>query len=126
MKITDKKVVFEGRYLRLVEKNIANRRGESFLWETIERKNVHGWGGVVIIALTKDRELILENNLLKNNGVLVVEHEKDLKLNESYDKLRLVRHKIYGVSAISVFSFITRSRQCLDPTTNLSLPGSTG
>ena len=62
MEITDKKIIFEGRYLRLVEKNVVNRRGENFFWETIERKNVYGWGGVVIIALTKDRELILENN----------------------------------------------------------------
>ena len=62
MEITNKKVVFEGRYLRLVEKAVVNKHGENFFWETIERKNIHGWGGVVIVALTKDRELIFEKN----------------------------------------------------------------
>jgi len=62
MEITDKKVVFEGRYLRVAEKNVVNRQGENFFWETIERKNIYGEGAVVIIGLTRDRELILENN----------------------------------------------------------------
>ena len=62
MRVTGKKTVFEGRYLRIVEKVVHSKDGENRAWETIERTNVHGSGAVVVIALTKDGDLLFEKN----------------------------------------------------------------
>lgn len=62
MKVTGRKTVFEGRYLRILEKTIIRDGGQERLWEAVERKNVHAGGAVVIIAVTRDGELLFEKN----------------------------------------------------------------
>jgi ADP-ribose pyrophosphatase len=62
MKVTDRKTVFEGRFLRVVEKYLTGNDGKRSIWETVERRNVEGRGAVVIIALTREGELIFEKN----------------------------------------------------------------
>jgi ADP-ribose pyrophosphatase len=62
MRVTGKHVVHEGRFLRMVEKSVLKVDGSLMLWETVERKNVHGHGAVVIIAVTRERELLFEKN----------------------------------------------------------------
>jgi len=62
MKITKKENVFDGHYLGVVNKHFKTDIGQEGFWETIERKNVYNKGAVVIVALTKKRELILERN----------------------------------------------------------------
>ena len=62
MKITKKDVVFDGEYLRLVRKHLETGSREQDIWETVERKNVYNKGAVVIIASTKERELVPERN----------------------------------------------------------------
>lgn len=60
MQVIDKKTVFEERFLRMVDKDIIDSDGNRRIWETVERKNVEGRGAVVIIAITRDGELIFE------------------------------------------------------------------
>ena len=62
MQVVKKETVFEGDHLRLVRKHLRTSRGERGIWETVERRNIYNSGAVVIIALTKDREVILERN----------------------------------------------------------------
>jgi ADP-ribose pyrophosphatase len=62
MQVVKKETIFEGDHLRLVRKHLRTIRGEKGIWETVERKNIYNGGAVVIIALTKDREVILERN----------------------------------------------------------------
>ncbi len=62
MRVTGKKTVFEGRFVRVVEKSVITTSGKHRTWEAVERTNVHGSGAVVIIALTKDGELLFEKN----------------------------------------------------------------
>lgn len=62
MRVTGRRTVFEGRFFRIVEKVIDSGKGENLAWETVERTNVHGSGAVVIIALTKDGDLLFEKN----------------------------------------------------------------
>jgi len=62
MRIIKKEPVFEGDHLRLVNKYFQTDAGEKGIWETVERKNIHGRGAVVVIALTKNQEVILERN----------------------------------------------------------------
>lgn len=62
MKITKRDILFEGKYLRFVRKDAETDTGGKFAWETIERVNVYGKGAVVITALTREKELILERN----------------------------------------------------------------
>ncbi len=62
MKITKKETLFDGNYLGVVRKHFITETGQECFWETIERKNIYNGGAVVIVALTKKRELILERN----------------------------------------------------------------
>ena len=62
MKVTDRKVIHEGRFVRLVEKRVVNSQGRHGTWEIVERTNIHGNGAVVIVALTEDGELLFEKN----------------------------------------------------------------
>lgn len=62
MRITKREVVFEGKYLQVVRKEFDTDMGEGGTWETVERKNIYGRGAVVIVALTKDRKVVLERN----------------------------------------------------------------
>jgi ADP-ribose pyrophosphatase len=62
MIVTKKDVVFEGNYLRVVEKSFKTQSGEKHIWETVERTTIGSRGAVVVIALTKEREVILERN----------------------------------------------------------------
>ncbi len=62
MRVTGKKTVYEGRYLRIVEKTVTTRDGKTHPWEAVERTNVHGSGAVVIVALTKGGDLLFEKN----------------------------------------------------------------
>jgi 8-oxo-dGTP pyrophosphatase MutT (NUDIX family) len=62
MKITRRELAFEGKYLRIVNKYFRTKAGKEGTWETVTRTNVYNRGAVVIVALTKERELILERN----------------------------------------------------------------
>ena len=62
MEITKKEIVFEGEHLRFVNKHFKTGSIVEGIWETIERKNIYNNGAVVIVALTRERELILERN----------------------------------------------------------------
>ncbi|MCD6130095.1 MAG: NUDIX hydrolase [Deltaproteobacteria bacterium] len=62
MEAIEKKIVYEGKYLKMVNKYFKTGQGKQHVWETVERKNIYGEGAVVIVALTKNREIILEKN----------------------------------------------------------------
>jgi len=62
MKVMKRDTAFEGDYLRVVNKHTMAENGHVTIWETIERTNVYNRGVVVIIALTRDGEIILERN----------------------------------------------------------------
>ncbi len=62
MRVIKKDVVFEGNYLRMVEKSFETRLGEKHIWETVERTTIGARGAIVVVALTKEREVILERN----------------------------------------------------------------
>jgi ADP-ribose pyrophosphatase len=60
MRITGQETVYTGKFLRIVNKHYKN--GENIgIWETVERVNVEK-GAVVVVAITKNNELILERN----------------------------------------------------------------
>jgi len=60
MRITHQETVYTGKFLRLVVKHFENGK-DTGIWETVERVNVEK-GAVVVIAITKKKELILERN----------------------------------------------------------------
>lgn len=53
--------------------------------------------GYVMEAL----ELLLERDLLRESGIVAIEHERDLKLEDMRD-LSLINYKTYGDTALSV------------------------
>jgi len=73
MRVTKKDVLFEGNYLRMVEKTFETRLGEKHIWETVERTTIGTRGAVVVIALTKEREVILERSWRASSESLVIQ-----------------------------------------------------
>ena len=62
MKIIGRRTVIEGKHLKFVEKDFRTNSGKNGIWETVERKNIYHKGAVIIVALTKKKQLILEKN----------------------------------------------------------------
>ncbi len=62
MRISSKKTVYQGHFLRMVEKTVVSNSGKKGIWESVERTNTEGRGAVIIVAVTKEGDLILEKN----------------------------------------------------------------
>jgi ADP-ribose pyrophosphatase len=63
MRIRKKENIFTGNYLRFITKNFTTENGHDGLWESVERTNVTSEiGAVVVVPLTKNKELIFEKN----------------------------------------------------------------
>ncbi len=59
MKIIETKTVFQGKYLKVKESHFISESGIKGVWEYIEKKPAIPF--VTIFALTKDKEVLLEN-----------------------------------------------------------------
>jgi len=55
MKIINRRTVYKGKYLKVIEKKFLTKTGQKGTWECVERK-----GGVLVFPLTKKKEVILE------------------------------------------------------------------
>lgn len=58
MKITNKKIAWEGKFIRIWEKDFVVKNGTKGTWEVVQRKT-HG-KVAIIFALTPEKEVILE------------------------------------------------------------------
>lgn len=60
MEITRRETVYEGKYLRMVNKTTVTVQKQEVIWETIERTNIFDNRVVVVVALTGDNEFVME------------------------------------------------------------------
>lgn len=60
MKITKRETVFDGKYLKVKRKHFTTKTGKKGVWEMAERKRLYTGRVVIIFALTKKKEVILE------------------------------------------------------------------
>jgi len=65
MRIINREPAFKGNYLCILNKYYITDAGKEGVWETVERTNIYHSGAVVIIAVTKDGELILERKNIR-------------------------------------------------------------
>jgi ADP-ribose pyrophosphatase YjhB (NUDIX family) len=61
MEILKKEVAWEGKFVRVVKKYFKTKSGKEGLWEAVERKGLYK-RIVIIFAVTKDKEVVLETN----------------------------------------------------------------
>lgn len=94
MKIIKKETVFEGEHLKFVRKHFKTSRGEEGIWETIERKGIHNNGAVVIVALTRERELILERNWRAPLESFVIQFPAGLSDKEGESEEEVARREL--------------------------------
>jgi ADP-ribose pyrophosphatase len=94
MKITKREVVFEGVYLSLLKKYFKTDRGKEGVWETVERRNIHGRGAVVIIPLTRGKELILERNWRTPSESFVIQFPAGLTDKEGENEEETARREL--------------------------------
>jgi ADP-ribose pyrophosphatase len=110
MKIMKKETVFEGDHLKFVRKHFSTSSGEKGAWETIERKNIYNRGAVVIIALTEERELILERNWRAPLESFVIQFPAGLCDKEGENEEEVARRELLeetGYRAGKLISIIT-------------------
>ena len=73
MKRTKRETVYKGKFIKIVDKHFETEDGKKGIWETVER-NMPQKKAVVIFALTKDKEVILE----KIYRIPLIEIKQDL------------------------------------------------
>ncbi len=61
MEITKEETIFEGQYLKFKRKYFKDKDGKERIWEYVKRNGISSTF-VVIFALTKNKEVILEKN----------------------------------------------------------------
>lgn len=61
MKITKRETVYKGKFIKIVAKHFERENGRKGIWETLERI-IPQKKAVVVFALTKDKEVILEKS----------------------------------------------------------------
>jgi ADP-ribose pyrophosphatase len=120
MELIKKETVFEGNYLRFVKKHFKTGTGEH-TWEIIERKNVYSRGAVVIIALTRERELILERNWRAPLESFVIqfpaglidkegESEEEVARRELLEETGYKAEKLIPITAVPLCPALTTTR----------------
>ena len=62
MKIIKSVPVYEGKFIRVLNKHFLADNGKEIVWETVERTNIHNKGAVVIVAITAQGEMLFERN----------------------------------------------------------------
>lgn len=60
MKILKRETVFNGKFLKVKKKYFESKTGKKGVWEVVERKRLYTGRVVIIFALTKNKEVILE------------------------------------------------------------------
>ena len=55
MKVLNKKIIYKGKHLKVVEKEYLTETGKRGIWECVERPT-----GVLIFPMTRKKEVILE------------------------------------------------------------------
>ena len=60
MEVIRKETAYEGEFLRIVRKTCRTESDGEVVWETVERTNIHGVGVMAVVAMTVDREMIME------------------------------------------------------------------
>ena len=111
MRITKKETAFEGEHLKFVRKWFRTSRGEEAVWETIERKNVYNRGAVVIVALTKERELILERNWRAPIESSVIQFPAGLSDKEGESEEEVARRELLEETAYEAKKLILLFRR---------------
>jgi len=94
MKITSREIAFEGNYLRLVRKYVKTDDAKEHVWETVERTNIYHRGAVVIIALTPQKEVILERNWRAPIEAFVIQFPAGLTDRESESEEETARREL--------------------------------
>jgi ADP-ribose pyrophosphatase len=109
MDILDREVAFEGKYLRFVRKH-CRKGSREYVWETLERNNVYGEGAVVVVALTGERELVLERNWRAALESYVVQFPAGLTDKEGESKEEAARRELLeetGYEAVELIPIVS-------------------
>ncbi|MDD5433282.1 MAG: NUDIX hydrolase [Candidatus Pacebacteria bacterium] len=61
MEILNREIVFQGKYIRVNKKTFKTKSGKIGVWEVVERMKLYK-RIVIIFALTKNKEVVLEKN----------------------------------------------------------------
>jgi ADP-ribose pyrophosphatase len=61
MEILNREVIFNGKFVRIVKKTFKTKTGKEGVWEVVERVRLQK-RIVIIFALTKDKQVVLEKN----------------------------------------------------------------
>jgi len=93
----DQSEVYKNDALRAVQALSKRKMAFDIIWMDPPYK---------IKILDKLLTFIQEKELLKENGVIVCEHSSTDLIPEQIGRFRLIKHNIYGIIGISIFSYV--------------------
>jgi ADP-ribose pyrophosphatase len=119
--LSRKEIVTEGKYINLVRKHFRTRSGKEGTWELVERNNVFHNGAVAVVAITGDREIILERHWRYAIDSFVIqlpagltdregEEEKETARRELREETGYLAKELIPITVTPECSVITTSR----------------
>lgn len=106
MQVIQRRTLFEGRFVRVVEKHVLGPGNMCHSWETVQRTNVHGSGAVVIIACTSQDELLLEKNWRAGTESFVIQFPAGLTDLPGETEEEAARRELLEETGYSATEFI--------------------
>ena len=92
MKVLKNKTCFEGKYLKFKRRYFKNRKGKTEFWEYIERKSFGH--PIIIFAITKEKEVILEKIYRVPFGTWVLELPAGLQDKKGESEKEVARREL--------------------------------
>jgi ADP-ribose pyrophosphatase len=123
MKILKRETVYEGKFLKFVEKTALTNDDKKVIWETIERTNIYGEGVVTVVAMTADNKLVMERQWRAALESHVIQFPAGLMDIENEDSEEAARRELLeetGYAAGELIPIITApTNPAMAPTTSI-------
>lgn len=94
MEILNRKILFDGKFVRIIEKTFKTKKGKTGIWEVVERVKLHK-RIVIIFALTKNKEVVLEKNYRVTLETYVIELPAGLTDKEGETEAEAAKRELF-------------------------------
>lgn len=117
MEILSRKVAFNGKFVRIIEKTFKTKSGKTGVWEVVERVKLHK-RIVIIFALTKDRKVVLEKNYRVPLETYVIELPAGLTDKEGEGEAEAAKRELFEETGYA-------AKEMIEVFTSVGAPGLT-
>lgn len=94
MEILNREIVYNGKFVRINKKTFRTKNGKEGFWEVVERVKLHK-RIVIIFALTKNKEVVLEKNFRVPLETHVIELPAGLTDKEGESEAEAAKRELF-------------------------------